>query len=44
MTAVKTSIISDNPILELCNEEFNSVANQIKYMKFIKVRDVKDQC
>lgn len=33
--------MSDNPILELCSEEFNSVADQIKYIKFINVDDVK---
>lgn len=36
--------MSDNPILELRNEEFNSVVDQIKYIKFTKVHDVKDQC
>lgn len=34
----------DNPILKLRNEEFSSVANQIKYIKFVKVHDIKDQC
>lgn len=39
-----TLIMPDNPILELCSEEFNSMAHQIKYLKFINVHDMKSQC
>jgi len=37
-----TPIMSDNLILELCSEEFNSSGSD--QIKFINVYDVKSQC